>query len=125
MAFEPKIEGVKQADLFEYEEECGKFYIAGVGGMPEREHAFYYGDGKYEFCFYAVSHWEGDEYTVEVNDATIYRFHGPSPRISPDDFDRIGRNMSKFFAERWFLAPRKPIPSTEKFRSLYLSWLLK
>ena len=125
MTFEPKIEGVRQEDLFEYEDKYGKCYIGWVGGMPEREHAFYYADSKYEFCFYAMQHWKGSEYVVEVKDATIYRFHGPSPRISPDNFDRVSRNMAKFFADRWFLIPSKPIPSAERFRGLNLSWVLK
>jgi hypothetical protein len=124
MTFEPKIEGVKREDLFEYEDECGNYYISWVGGMPEREHAFYYGDDKYEFCFYADRKWDGNKFDVDIKNATIYRFHGPRPRINAEDFDRIGRNMAKFFSERWFLVPNKPIPPTEKFRSLTLSWLL-
>jgi hypothetical protein len=124
MKFEPQIEGVKRSWLFEFEDEEGKCYIGGVGGMPEREHAFYYADAKYEFCFYAVSKWEGAEYDVEVTDASVYRFHGPSPHIDPKDFDRIARNMAKFFATRWFIAPSEPIPPTEHFRSLRLSWVL-
>ena len=124
MTFEPKIEGVERSSLFEYEDECGKCYIGGIGGMPEREHGFYYADSKYEFCFYADRHWEGSEYDVEVQNATIYRFHWPRPRINPDHFDRIGRNMTSFFAARWFHLPSQLIPQTEKFRSLSLSWVL-
>ena len=124
MTLEPNIKGVNSSDLFEYEDELGKCFIGSVGGMPQREHAFYYADDKYEFCFYAVQNWHGSEFDVDVKDATIYRFHGPSPYIDPNDFDRIGRNMAKFFTERWFLAPAKPIPSREKFRSLKLSWVL-
>ncbi len=124
MAFEPKIKGVNSSGLFEYEDELGKCYIGGTGGMPEREHAFYYADDKYEFCFYADRNWDGDEFDVDVKNATIYRFHGPRPDIDPADFDRISRNMVKFFATRWFLVPGKPIPPTEKFRSLKLSWRL-
>ena len=122
MTFEPTIDGVEASDLFEYEDEFGKCYIGGVGGMPERSHAFYYADQKYEFCFYADQNWEGSEVDVVVRDATIYRFHGPSPHIDPDDFNRIGRNMAKFFSAHWFLSPKRPIPSTEKFRSLKLEW---
>jgi hypothetical protein len=125
MTFQPKIDGVKHENLFEYEDECGKYYIGWIGGMPERDHAFYYGDSQYEFCFYAESHWEGNEYDVEVKNASIYRFHGPNPTIDPGDFDRLARNMSRFFAERWFLVPNKPIPATEKFRGLSLSWVLR
>jgi hypothetical protein len=125
MAFEPTIQGIDASWLFEFEDECGKYYITNVGGMPEREHTFYYGDGKYEFCFYARQHWEGSEFDVEVYDATVRRFYGPSPRIDPQDFDRISRNMARFFAVRWFLSARRPIPSTEKFRSLKLSWVLR
>jgi hypothetical protein len=125
VAFQPTIEGVNPRYLFEYEDECGQCHIGGTGGMPEREFAFYYGDSKYEFCFYADEHWEGNEFDVEVKNATIYRFHGPRPRIDPADFDRIRRNMTRFFATRWFLDPTKPIPPTEKFRSLKLSWLLR
>jgi hypothetical protein len=124
MTFQPKIEGVKRERLFEYEDECGKFYIGRVGQMPEREHTFYYADSRYEFCFYADQKWKGNEFEVDVKNATIYRFHGPKPRINPDDFDRISRNMAKFFAERWFLVASKPIPSTEHFRGMRLSWAL-
>jgi hypothetical protein len=122
MAFTPQIEGIKPSDLFEFDGEFGKFYMTDVGGMPERENAFYYADGKYEFCFYADRTWEGDQFDVEVKNATIYRFHGPHPRINPDDFDRIARNMARFFASRWFLTANKPIPPTEKFRNLKFSW---
>jgi hypothetical protein len=116
------IDGVEASSLFEYDDEFGKCYIGGVGGMPE--HPFYYADHKYEFCFYADQNWEGSDLDVVVEDATIYRFHGPSPHIYPDDFVRISRNMAKFFCARWFLGPERPIPSTEKFRSLKLSWVL-
>lgn len=125
MTFEPGIDGVKQASLVEFEGECGKFYIAWIGGAPEREHAFYYADTKYEFCFYADRHWDDDQYDVVVKDATIYRLHGPSPRIDPDDFERIRRNMARYFVGRWFLVPTQLAPSTEKFRDLKLSWVLR
>ena len=124
MSFKPKIDGVEASYLHEYEDELGKFYVAGVGGMPEREHAFYYADQKYEFCFYADQEWEGREFDVVVKHATIYLFHGPRPHINPGDCHRIGRNMAEFFAERWFFVPSKPIPSTQKFRSLKLEWRL-
>jgi hypothetical protein len=125
MAFEPTIKGINSKSLFEFEDDLGKVYIGGAGGMPERLHTFYYADGKYEFCFYARRDWEGDEYDVEVYDATIDRFTGPSPRIDPRDFDRISRNMAKFFAVRSFLVPSRPIPPEEKFRNLTLSWVLR
>jgi len=124
MAFEPKIKGVNASDLFEYEDEFGKCYIGSIGSMPERENAFYYADAKYQFCFYVVRTWDGSEFDVDVKGATIYRFHGPRPRIDPRDFERISRNMAKFFAERCFLAPALSIPAGQKFRSLKLSWVL-
>jgi hypothetical protein len=125
MAFEPKIAGVSRSSLFKFEDESGKCYITDIGGMPEREYAFYYADGKYEFCFYADQHWDGNEFDVEVTNATIQRLHGSRPRINPADFDRIARNMAKFFATRWFVAGSRPIPPTEKFRSIKLSWVPK
>jgi hypothetical protein len=124
MDFEPKMKGVARSSLFEYEDKYGKCYIGSVGGMPEREHTFYYADHRYEFCFYADQKWDGSSFDIDVTEATIYRFHGPRPHVDPADFDRIARNMAKFFASRWFLAPRDPIPSSEKFRGLKLSWTL-
>jgi hypothetical protein len=127
MAFEPKIKGINSKSLFEFEDDLSKCYIGGAGGMPERLHTFYYADAKYEFCFYTRRHGEGDEYEydVEVYDATVDRFTGSSPRIDPRDFDRISRNMARFFAVRSFLVPSRPIPSEEKFRSLKLTWVLR
>lgn len=123
MTFEPKMKGVNQSSLVEFQDERAKFYIAWVGGgAPDREHAFYYADTKYEFCFYADPHWEGDRYDVVVKGATIHLLHGPSPQISPDDFERIRRNMVRYFADRWFLIPTRPIPPTEKFGDVKLSW---
>jgi hypothetical protein len=101
-----------------------KFYIAWVGGMPEREHAFYYADGKYEFCFYAERLWHGSQYDVVVKYATVDRFHGANPRINPEDFERIRRNMAAYFSDRWFFIPTEPMPPTEEFRSVVLSWRL-
>ena len=109
MEFEPKIKGINASSLFEVEDDLGKCYIGGAGGMPERLHTFYYADVKYEFCFYTRRHWEGDEYDVEVYDASVDRFTGPSPRIDPRDFDRISRNMTRFFTVRSFRVPRKLI----------------
>lgn len=125
MAFEPTIKGVNPSYLFEFEDECGQCHIGGTGYMPGWEFAFYYADSKYEFCFYANRRWEGDQFDVDVKNATIYRFDGPRPRIDPADFDRISRNMAGYFATRSFLDPTTPNPSTEKFRSLKLSWVLR
>jgi hypothetical protein len=125
MTFEPKIEGINPRYVFEFEDECGQCYIGGAGYMPDWRFAFYYADCKYEFCFYADQHWEGNEFEVEVKDATLARFKGGSPRIDPADFDRISRNMARFFATRWFLDPIRPNPPKEHFRSLKLSWVLR
>jgi len=124
MAFKPKIDGVNEKELLEYESDGHKFYMAWVGGMPEREHAFYYADDRHEFCFYADRKWEGSEYDVYVRNATIYRFHGSHPRINPDDYGYLRERMARFFSERWFLDPLRPIPANEKFRNLTLSWVL-
>jgi hypothetical protein len=124
MEFEPTIEGVRRKDLVEYADELGEVCIGRVGGMPEREHAFYYRDAKYEFCFYADCKCDGDKFDIDVKNATVQRFHGSRPRIDYRDLDRIARNMARFFAERRFLSSRKPVPPNETFRSLKLSWRL-
>jgi len=125
VGFEPTIEGVQRASLVEYADELGKVYIGGAGYMPEPGYCFYYKDAKYEFCFYADSLYEGSVFDIDVKDATVHRFHGSSPQIDHSDFERIARNMARFFSERWFLSPRKPVPPTEQFRSLKLSWVLR
>ena len=111
-------------DLVEYTDELGKVYIGGVGYMPEPGVGFYYRDAKYEFCFYADCKYDGDKFDIDVRDATVQRFRGVKPRINFQDFDRIARNVARFFAERWFLSSRKPVPPNEHFRSLKLSWRL-
>ena len=121
----PKIEGVDPKYLFEYEGEHGEFYIGPIGGMLERTFGFYYRDEKYELCFYADRVWDGKNYDVLIEDATMLKFHGASPRVEPRDYDGIAHNMTRFFSERFFLSPRRPIPATEEFRSLRLVWKLK
>jgi hypothetical protein len=124
MTTEPTIEGVEKKYIVECDGEPGKFYIASIGSMPEREFGFYYRDDVYEFCFYADQIWDGRKFDIDVKDATRFRFTGASPKINPSDYDRIARNMAKFFATRSFLLPHRPIPSTEEFRRLRLSWKL-
>ena len=122
----PKIEGVDPNDLFEYEGDKGFFYIGLIGAMPERTLGFYYRDDQYEFCFYAEQEWDGRRvYDVVVRDASMFRFTGPSPKIDRRDYDVIASNMTRFFSERFFFVPKKPIPSTEKFRNLRFSWKLR
>jgi hypothetical protein len=124
MPFEPKIEGINKSTLIEIKGERGNCYMASVGGMPERLHTFFNGDDTYQFCFYANRKWEGDEFDVEVFEASIYRFHGPRPYVNPDDMEYIRQNTEKFFTTRCFLTFREPIPSTEKLRKVILSWRL-
>jgi hypothetical protein len=123
MEFEPTIKGVQRNDLVEYTDELGKVCIGGVGYMPEPGVGFYYRDAKYEFCFYADCKYDADKFDVDVRNATVQRFHGASSRIDYQDFDRVARNMARFFAERSVLDPRKP--PTEKFHRLKFSWLLR
>lgn len=125
MAFEPTIEGIEKEYVVECDGESGKFYIGSIGGMPEREFGFYYRDDMYEFCFYADRNWDEKKFDINVKDATRFRFNGASPKINPRDYDRIARNMAKFFAVRSFLLPHRLIPPTEEFRHLRLSWNLK
>jgi hypothetical protein len=116
------MKGIEQEYLVEINSGHGKCYIASAGGMPERENAFYYGDADYEFCFYATRKWRGDEYDVEVTNATVERFHGSEPFIRPEHKDRITANIATFFATYYFASSAKPIPSTERFGTLTFSW---
>lgn len=124
MAFEPTIEGIEAKYIVECDGEPGKFYVGSIGAMPETGWGFYYRDDEYEFCFYADRSWDGIKFDIDVNDATRSRFTGASPDINPRDYDRIARNMAKFFAARFFIVPTRPIPPTEEFRHLRLSWKL-
>ena len=69
--------------------------------MPEREHTFVYRDQDDYFYFYARQTWEGnDVYDVDVENATVSKFTGPTPRIRPEHLGRIARNMQTYFERR-------------------------
>ncbi|MCP3446165.1 hypothetical protein [Bradyrhizobium sp. CCGUVB14] len=104
----------------------GRCFIAWIGGMPEREHAFVYRDKDYHFYFYAQSRWDGKTtYDVDVENATVSKFTGPHPRIRAQDFARIERNIKAFFEERWFMNSSKVRPPEEIFRNLSFSWKVR
>lgn len=117
------LEGVAEKFIFEIDGADGPCFIAWVGGMPEREHAFIYRDKDVFFYFYARRTWEGnDVYDVDIENATVSKFTGPTPQIRPEYLGQIARNMRSFFERRMYLDSSEPRPATEYFRNLTFSW---
>jgi hypothetical protein len=115
-------EGVAEKYLFKIEGPDGPCFIAAAGGMPEREHTYVYQDKDYYFYFYAKSAWEGDIYDIDIENATVAKFTGPTPRVQSNDLPRIANNIRAYFEGRSFIFPSRPRPSGEHFRNLTFSW---
>jgi hypothetical protein len=127
MTFELRVAGIDRKDLTEIVGEQGPFFIARVGGKPELENGFFYGDGNSQFCFYAnINVLEGEKYDIEVFDASTNRFSGPSPKSVGGHLSVIQSNIEKVFRERDFFEPS--VLSTDanrkNLRSVLFTWNL-
>jgi hypothetical protein len=120
MTFKVTIPRIEEKYLVEIQGRYGPCYIVGIGNRPELEHGFYYGDARYEFCFYAEIAYHGNEFDIDVYDASVRRFDGPSPIVKPEDLDYIKESMAKFFETRAFIGSG-PIDPNVKLRSLAIS----
>jgi hypothetical protein len=125
MSFELRVPGIPRERLTEIAGEQGPFYIATIGGKPELENGFFYGDDNNQFCFYAnINVLEGKRYDIEVFDASSGRFSGSTPKSVGSHLATIKNNINKCFHERDFFTPS--IPSTEadreNLRSVRFTW---
>jgi hypothetical protein len=125
MSFELRVSGIDPKALTQIAGEQGPFYIASIGGKPELENAFFYGDESNQFCFYAdIKVLEGKRYDIEVFDASSGRFSGSTPKSLGGHLATIRKNIDKCFHERDFFTPS--IPSSEanrqNLRSVRFTW---
>ena len=100
MSFTPRIKGIDPNAICEISGKRGGCYIASAGGMPEREHTFYYADPSYEFCFYVTRSWDGNVFDIDIYNATRERFTSLPPSIRVGDLGYILHNIQIFVSTR-------------------------
>jgi hypothetical protein len=124
--FEVRIPGINPDNLTELQGENGLFYVTRIGGKPEMEHGFFYGDEKHQFCFYA--HYQPAQgskvdYDVEVHHITTGRLEGPFLRKIPRlEADYIENNIRKFFKTCSFFLRKSRITTAEHPREIHFTW---
>jgi len=125
MSFELQVPGIDREHLTEIAGEQGPFYVARIGGKPELENGFFYGDDNNQFCFYAnINVLEGEKYDLEVFGASNDRFSGSTPKFAGSELATIQSNIVKVFHERDFFAPSIPSSDANRknLRSVHFTW---
>src|SRR4051812_4889635 len=122
---ELQVPGVPRERLTEIPGEQGPFYIASIGGKPELENGFFYGDDNSQFCFYAnINVLEGKRYDIDVFEASSGRFSGPAPKFAGDHLATIQKNITICFRERDFFTPTalSTEANRKNLRSVRFTW---
>jgi hypothetical protein len=125
MSFELQVPGISRGYLTEIVGEQGSFYIDHIGGKPELENGFFYGDDRNQFFFYARIHvLEGEKFDIEVFGASVSRFSGPVPNTVGSHLPTIRSNIHKLFEERDFYNPSVPWSDANRknLRSVRFTW---
>jgi hypothetical protein len=111
--FEIKVEGIRPTNFIKLEGERGPFFITDAGGRPELEYGFFYGDDKYQFCFYV-----GQPPNVQnpkildtvIFSATTQRLGRGKPFIAElEDVEYLERNIRRLFDTRFFFDLRREV----------------
>ncbi|MCR6661404.1 MAG: hypothetical protein NVV72_19565 [Asticcacaulis sp.] len=98
MNFELRLEDIDPEWLIETTYKYGPFYTCGIGGRQELSSGRFYGDAKYQFCYYEQIRDTGpDEFMVHIYKATSRRFFGDRPDIISEDIDYIKENITFFY----------------------------
>ncbi len=123
MPFTLKSLDIDEKNLINMQGEEGDFYISSAGGKPELENCFFYGDSRYQFFFYAkLISINKDDYDIEIFTASVKRLSGPPPKIENQYLPLIEQNIIKFFRERQFHLPTRPINSANQARKICFKW---
>lgn len=125
MSFDLRVSGIDRNDLTEISGDQGPFYIANIGGKPELENGFFYGDSNNQFFFYVnIVVFEGKKYDLDVFAATSGRFSGVKPSSPSSHLATIQSNIEKFFRERDFFTPSNPSTEANRknLRSVRFTW---
>ena len=118
----PPTDEVRENYILKIDRSDGPCYIAYVGGMPERTYTYVYVDRHGRFYFYASRIWSGSTYDVDVYDASVSKFTGPTPLIGREWLGQIQTDIRTMFQQRSFMNSGEPIPKDEDFGSLTFSW---
>jgi hypothetical protein len=122
MPFELRVQGIDEEDLVEIQGAQGPFWITSIGGKPELEDGFFYGDAKHQFFFYAnIKVIEGKKFDIDVFEPSS----GPS--FVGSELDVIERNITQYFRERQFFNQSKLTTESDKqnLRSVLFAWRVR
>src|SRR5690348_966323 len=110
--------------LIEMKGPHGRFAIAGAGGIPELENAFFYDDGRRKFFFYAdLAIRLDNDFDIVVKHATSQRFEGRIAPIPPGEQREIEDNIKQFFSIRDFpLIQRLISKDADRPREVIFTW---
>lgn len=124
--FEVRIPDVDPAQLVEFQGENGPFYLTRIGGKPELEKGFFYGDSKHQFCFYIRVDWKPTakgHYDVEVYQVTPRRLEGVFVRKLPRaDATYIEKNIKKVFETRDSFFIERPLNDCDHPDEVRFTW---
>lgn len=123
MKFEPKIEGITLLKLIELDGDRGPFYIKNAGGTPDLENGFFYGDDRYQFCFYASisDSKETGKVRIVIFDASIQRLgRGGKFMVAKEDVEYLEKNIRKLFETRFFFDLEKTV--SDPYCQVQFTW---
>ena len=122
----PVIDGIDPNRLIELDGERGSFFIGKAGGRPELEHGFFYGDDRYQFCFYVnlITNTQGkNTLETEIFDATNQRLgQGGQFKAKIDDVNYLENNIRKLFVTRAFFDLRRKLSESDS--EVFFAWCI-
>ena len=126
--FQLRMEGLKPEKLVEIQGEKGPFYTCTSGSTPELRKGFFYGDDRYQFCFFTKLIADppvGDRpalYDLEIYYATCRRIDGVLPKMPRADVEYIERNITHLFRTHDFTIPTRPVRPDDSPREIRFTW---
>jgi hypothetical protein len=126
--FELRMEGLDPAKLVKIQGEHGPFYTCISGSDPGLKNGLFYGDNRYQFCFFTryifdrSSGKNPEPYDLEVYDATVQRLRGTLVNVPNADAEYLERNIAHLLRTREVTMPSKPVNPNDAPREIRFTW---
>ena len=123
-----RMDGLEPENLIQIQGEKGPFYVCISGSSPELRNGCFYGDDRYQFCFFTKFIFDRQKtdqpvpYDIDVYYATAGRVTGGLPKIPKKDVEYIERNITHLWRTRRVTHPGMPVNPNDAPREIRFTW---